>query len=104
MHSALHRAWYIVNWQQANSSSKSIGEVILRVWFQTSSTSSTPEADRNADSGQPGWLSGLAPPSAQGVILETWDRVPRPAPCMELASPSACVCLCVCVCVCVSHE
>ena len=26
--------------------------------------------------GQPGWLSRLAPPSAQGVILETWDRVP----------------------------
>ena len=23
--------------------------------------------------GQPGWLSGLAPPSAQGVILETQD-------------------------------
>ena len=28
-------------------------------------------------SGQPGWLSGLALPSAQGVILETWDQVPR---------------------------
>ena len=41
--------------------------------------------------GQPGWLSGLAPPSAQGVILETRDRVPRRAPCMEPASPSACV-------------
>ena len=39
--------------------------------------------------GQPGWLSGLAPPSAQGVILETRDRVPRQAPCMEPASPSA---------------
>ena len=23
--------------------------------------------------GQPRWLSGLAPPSAQGLILETWD-------------------------------
>ena len=41
--------------------------------------------------GQPGWLSGLAPPAAQGLILETWDRVPRRAPCMEPASPSACV-------------
>ena len=30
-------------------------------------------------------------PLAQGVILETRDRVPRPAPCMEPASPSACV-------------
>ena len=41
--------------------------------------------------GQPGWLSGLAPPPAQGVILETLDRVPHGAPCMEPASPSACV-------------
>ena len=41
--------------------------------------------------GQPGWLSGLAPPSVQGVILETQDRVLHRAPCMEPASPSACV-------------
>ena len=41
--------------------------------------------------GQPGWLSGLVLPSAQGVILETWDHVPRQAPCMGSASPSACV-------------
>ena len=43
-------------------------------------------------SGQSQWLSGLALPSAQGVILETGDRVPRQgqAPCMEPASPSAC--------------
>ena len=40
---------------------------------------------------QPGWLSGLALPSAQGVILETRDGVLRWAPCMEPASPSACV-------------
>ena len=50
----------------------------------------------------PGWLSGLAPPSAQGVILETWDGVPRQAPCMEPASPSACVSASHCVCV--AHE
>ena len=37
------------------------------------------------------WLSGLAPPSAQGLILETLDRIPHQAPCMEPASPSACV-------------
>ena len=30
-------------------------------------------------------------PSAQGVIPGSWDRVPRQAPCMEPASPSACV-------------
>ena len=30
-------------------------------------------------------------PSAQGVILESQDRVPHRAPCMEPASPSACV-------------
>ena len=52
--------------------------------------------------GQPQWLSGLAPPSAQGVILGTWDRVPCQAPGMEPASPSACVSASVCVCV--SHK
>ena len=30
-------------------------------------------------------------PLAQGVILESWDRVQHRAPCMEPASPSACV-------------
>ena len=40
---------------------------------------------------KPGWLSGLALPAAQDVILETGDQVPRRAPCMEPASPSACV-------------
>ena len=53
--------------------------------------------------GQPGWLSGLALPSARGVILETQDRVPPQAPCMEEpVSPPACVCLSLSVCV--SHE
>ena len=47
--------------------------------------------DQKARGGQPWWLSGLTPPSAQGLILETQDRVPRRAPCMEPASPSACV-------------
>ena len=41
--------------------------------------------------GQLLWRSGLAPPAAQGVILETLDRVPRPAPRVGPASPSACV-------------
>ena len=39
--------------------------------------------------GQPGWLGSLVPPSAQGIILGTWDRVLRGAPCMEPTSPSA---------------
>ena len=30
-------------------------------------------------------------PSAQGMVLESRDRVPHRAPCMEPASPSACV-------------
>ena len=47
--------------------------------------------------GQPGWLSGLAPPLAQGMILETRDQAPHQAPCMEPASPSACLCLSVCL-------
>ena len=41
--------------------------------------------------GQSRWRSGLVPPTAQGVILETLDRVPSQALCMEPASPSACV-------------
>ena len=41
--------------------------------------------------GQPRWLSGLALPSAQGMILETQDRVPHQALCIEPASPSASV-------------
>uniref|UniRef100_A0A8C0M4S5 RNA polymerase II subunit D n=1 Tax=Canis lupus familiaris TaxID=9615 RepID=A0A8C0M4S5_CANLF len=49
-----------------------------------------------------GWLSGLVPPSAQGVILETLNGVPHQAPCMEPASPSACVSASLCVCV--SHK
>ena len=46
---------------------------------------------KNSNSGKPGWLSGLALPSAQGMILASWDRVPRRARCMEPTSPSACV-------------
>ena len=38
-------------------------------------------------------VRGLALPAAQGVILETLDRVSRQAPWMEPASPSACVSL-----------
>ena len=32
-------------------------------------------------------------PSAQGVTLESWDRVPHQAPCMEPASPSSSLCV-----------
>ena len=49
------------------------------------------EVRENKDVGQPGLLSGLVLPSAQGLILETPGRVPHQAPCMEPASPSACV-------------
>ena len=52
--------------------------------------------------GHPRWLSGLAPPSAWGEILETWDQVPYQAPCMEPASPSAYVSASFFLCV--SHE
>ena len=41
--------------------------------------------------GQPGWLSGLVLPLAQGLILETWGRVPCQAPCVEPSSPFDCV-------------
>ena len=45
--------------------------------------------------GQPQWRSGLAPPAAQNVILETLDRVPCGALCMMPASPSASLSLCL---------
>ena len=48
-----------------------------------------PLINKTVQLGQPGWFRGLALPSAQGVILETWDRVPHRAPCMGPASPSA---------------
>ena len=41
---------------------------------------------KNGKGGQPRWRSGLAPPAAQGMILETWDRVPHRALCMVPAS------------------
>ena len=41
-------------------------------------------------------------PLAQGVVLESQDRVPRRAPCMEPASSSACVSASLALCV--SHE
>ena len=41
--------------------------------------------------GQPGWLSGLAPPLARGVILEARDQVPHRGSLRGPASPSACV-------------
>ena len=47
--------------------------------------------------GQPGWLSGLALPSAQGVILGTQDQVPHWVPRREPASPSACVFASLCI-------
>ena len=37
-------------------------------------------------------------PSAQGMILGSWDRVPHQAPCMESASPSAYVSASLSVC------
>ena len=43
-------------------------------------------------------------PLAQGVILETWDGVPRQAPCREHASPSACVSASLSLSVCVSQK
>ena len=53
---------------------------------------------------EPRWLSGLVPPLAQGVILETRDRVPHQPPCMEPASPSACVSASLSLSLSLSHE
>ena len=43
-------------------------------------------------------------PLAQGVILESQDRVPCRAPCIEPASPSACVSASLSLSLWVSHE
>ena len=43
-------------------------------------------------------------PLAQGMILESWDRVPCRAPYMEPASPSVYVSASLSLSVCVSHE
>ena len=58
--------------------------------------STVPEATLNLNVipvGQPWWRSGLAPPAAQGMILETLDRVPCRAPCI-----GACFSLYLCLC------
>ena len=50
--------------------------------------------ENGGEQGIPGWLSSLAPAFGPGRdlwILESQDRVPHQAPCMEPASPSACV-------------
>ena len=55
------------------------------------------------ETGGQAWCpSGLVPPSAWDVILETQDRVPHWAPCMEPASPSACVSASLSVSLCLS--
>ena len=56
--------------------------------------------EKDIDIGQPWWLRGLAPPSAQGVILETRDQILHRAPCMDPALPlplplSLSLCLCL---------
>ena len=43
-------------------------------------------------------------PSAQGMILESRDRVPHRAPLMEPASPSACVSASLSLSLCIFHE
>ena len=43
-------------------------------------------------------------PLARGVILETRDRVPHRAPCMEPASPSTSVSASLSLSLCVSHK
>ena len=58
-------------------------------WIQTTAQMSI----KDMMLGLPWWLTGLVPPSGQGVILEFQDPVPHQAPCIEPASPSACVCL-----------
>ena len=45
----------------------------------------------NASGGRLGGSAVEHLPLAQGMILDSWDRVPHRAPCMEPVSPFACV-------------
>ena len=62
-------------------------ETKYSIIFQVSTT----KVVKNKCRGQVGGSAVERLPLAQGVILETWDRVLRRAPCVEPASPSACV-------------
>ena len=75
--------WKQISDRFIESSSKKPKETIITPWR---------EKCFKRGQGQPGWLSSLVPPSAQGLILETRNRVPRPAPCR------ACFSLCLCLC------
>uniref|UniRef100_A0A8P0P9F4 Immunoglobulin V-set domain-containing protein n=1 Tax=Canis lupus familiaris TaxID=9615 RepID=A0A8P0P9F4_CANLF len=66
----------------------------LNLWGGATKTSSWAQKSSALKAGEGHLLS------AQGVILEFWDRVPHRAPCMEPASPSAYVSASLCV----SHE
>ena len=60
------------------------------IWVVGSACSLPDAYDPLKDGKRGTWvLSSLVPPSAQGLILETRDRVPRQAPCMGPTSPSA---------------
>ena len=70
------RAWY-----------KAVGTIIILAIPRSWEVSLYFQKQKNLRRGIPGWPSGLA----QGTILESWDRIPLQAPCMEPASPSSCV-------------
>ena len=67
------------------------GHSVFATWVEFEHILLSEINQRKTNTGQPWWRSGLAPPAAWGVILETRDRVPHLASCMEPASPSACV-------------
>ena len=74
-------------------------QVRLYVWRQRRPVGWTGDRARPAGhlkktfQGRPGGSALERLPSAQGAILETGDRVPHRAPCLEPASVSACVCV-----------
>ena len=75
---------------QISNKTESLNLLIFSLMLLNCLTNMTPFALIRITFGQPRWPSGLVPPLAQGLILETWDQVPR-APCVKPASPSACV-------------
>ena len=66
-------------------------QILGMFWALVMSEAGEPIVSRGCSKIKAWWPSGLALPSAQSVVLETWDRVTHRVPCVEPASPSACV-------------
>ena len=80
--------------------SRTLPALTIQVYFNKKSSSDPTPVSAILNNQDKGHLGGSAVehlPSAQGVILGSWDQVPHQTPCMEPASPSAYVSASLCV-------